>query len=200
MEIKSMKSIMYLVFILTLLLSFKSIACEGPYLLKVGAFFNTTSLVTFWSDFTQQLTIKTKCPVNIKPSSTFKSYVIDLINKTGDIFLIPSHYAYTLQKYGYIPVLKVVSRTKMHLITQKQYDPNDLTTLAKKNISVPSKYSAGYAIIKLEFEKLGLLDTVNFVYGDTLQSNSIKVLRGESDATVIFSPVFDLLPQPIKTE
>jgi hypothetical protein len=198
MDNKSMKSIVQLLFISILLLSVTSVACESPYQLRVGAFFNSNSVVTFWSDFIQQLSAKTKCDISILPSPTFKSYVIDLINKDGDIFLSPDYYAHTLQSYGFVPVLKIISPTKLYLITQKQYDPNNLETLVGKSISVPSIYSIGYGVTKVEFEKLGLFDTINYVFGDTFQTNSIKVLKGESDATVIFSPIYDSLPQPIK--
>jgi ABC-type phosphate/phosphonate transport system substrate-binding protein len=187
-----------LIAIAVLLMSLDVIACDRPYEMKLGHAFKSASIVSYWSDFAAMLSEKLKCPVKITTSPSFKSYLIDLINKDGDLFLVAGYYAHPLEKLGLIPVLKVTTPAKYHLITKKHLDPKNLKTLKGKTIHVASIYSTAYAISVIRLQEAGVINQVNFEFGDSYQANIMKVINSEADAAVMFSPIFDALSKPIK--
>jgi ABC-type phosphate/phosphonate transport system substrate-binding protein len=187
-----------LISISALLISLNSSACERPYLMKVGAFFNSASVVTFWSDFATELSKKVECPVNLIPSPTYKSHLKDLINQDGDIFIVGGYHSHTFESLGLTPVLKVSSPSNTYLVTQKQFDPNNLKTLVGKTIDIVSKYSPAYVITKIKLKEAGVLDQVNFKVGSSYQTNAMNLIKGKTEAAAIIAPIYDALPDVIK--
>jgi ABC-type phosphate/phosphonate transport system substrate-binding protein len=181
-----------------LLISLNSSACERPYKMKVGAFFNSASVVTFWSEFAAELSKQVKCPVNIIPSPTYESHLTDLINQDGDIFIVGGYYSHTFESLGLIPVLKVSSPSNTYLVTQKQFDPNNLKTLVGKTIDIVSQYSPAYVISKIKLKEAGVLDQVNLKVGSSYQTNAMNLIKGKTEAAAIIAPIYDALPDAIK--
>ena len=175
-------------------------ACEKPYRMQVGAFFDSSSVVAFWSDFAQEVSKHTKCPTNMYPAKSYKQHLIDTLNSKGDIFIVPTYYVPVLEQYGLKNVITTNALTQTYLVTKKQYDPNNLLTLRNTNIQLSSEYSGAYLIMSKKLRKLNLLSTVTFKFGSSFQSNAMSVIRGNMDAAVIFSPAFDPLPDSIKSK
>lgn len=175
-------------------------ACEKPYRMQVGAFFDSSSVVTFWSDFAQEISKHTKCPTNMHPAKSYKQHLIDTLNSKGDIFIVPTYYVPVLEQYGLKNVITTNALTQTYLVTKKQYDPHNLLTLRNTNIQLSSEYSGAYLIMSKKLRKLNLLSTVTFKFGSSFQSNAMSVIRGNMDAAVILSPAFDPLPDSIKSK
>lgn len=185
---------------LLLVISLDTSACDQPIELKTGAFFNSATNANFWGDYIKNLSAKLDCPVKLRPSPSFESFIDDLINEKGDMYVIPEHYAQILIEQGYIPVLRSTTPIKVYLLTQKKYDPSNLDSLKNKTIYVPSIYSISYHVLKGKIESSVELKNIKFEFGRTYQSNLMSVLKGDMDATVIFSPAFDNLPNKIKNK
>lgn len=192
-----MKSIL---FALLTTLCLNATACEKPYRMEVGAFFDSSSVIAFWGAFAQEVSNLTKCQTNIYPAHSYKQHILNTLNTKGDIFIVPTYYTPVLAQYGLKRVLTTHSLTKSYLVTKKQYDPNNLRTLRSTNIQLPSQYSGAYILMKNKLAKLGLFNSVTFKFGSSFQANAMSVIRGNMDAAVILSPAFDPLPESIKSK
>lgn len=179
-----------------LIFSHPSIACDKPYRMQVGAYFDSSSVVTFWSEFAQEIAIKTKCPTNIHPAASYEQQILDSINNNGDIFIVPTYYTFVFHKYGLETIIETDSHTKTYLVTQKQFNPKNLATL--KTIQISTRYSDPYLLMKQRLSDQGLMDSVTFKFGGSFQANAMSVIRGTMDAAIIYSPAFDPLPEVIK--
>lgn len=177
-----------------------TLACDKPYRMQVGAFFNSSSVVAFWSEFAQEISKRTKCPTNIHPSNSYEQHVIDSVMGYGDIFMVPTYYTRVLQQYGLEKIITTNAHTQTYLVTQKQYNPHDLTSLKDTSIQLSSKYTVAYLLIMEKLAKLDIEHTVTFSFGSSFQSNAMSVIKGQMDAAVIFSPAFDPLPDAIKSK
>ena len=177
-----------------------TLACEKPYRMQVGAFFNSSSVVAFWSEFAQEISKTTKCPTNIHPSTSYEQHVIDSVMGHGDIFIVPTYYTPALKQYGLEKIITTNSPTQTYLVTQKQYNPNNLLSLKDTSIQLSSKYTVAYLLMMEKLDKLDIAHTVTFSFGSSFQSNAMNVIRGNMDAAVIFSPAFDPLPESIKSK
>ncbi|MFY0640479.1 MAG: PhnD/SsuA/transferrin family substrate-binding protein [Bermanella sp.] len=174
-------------------------SCESPYELKVGAFFNSASIVSFWSEFAQTVTAISKCQTKITPSPSFEAHIISLVEQDGDMFLVPAYYAAALKKFGLKPILRTIIPTRSYLVTKKELDPLNIETLSGKRVSIISRYSDAYlAFIKQLEAQAMTTEDINFSFEHSLESNALSVIKGETDAAVIFSMIFDPLPDALK--
>ena len=180
-------------------LSMGAHSCESPYELKVGAFFNSASTISFWSEFAETLSLASNCQTNIIPSSSFKAHIASLVQQDGDIFLVPAYYAAALRKFRLKPILRTVIPTKSYLVTSKDLDPSNIETLNGRNVSIISQYSDAYlAFIERMNAKSMSIEDIHFSFERSIESNAMSVIRGDADAAVIFSIVFDPLPDSLK--
>ncbi len=189
-----------LLFIALITICFSASSCEQPYRLQVGAFFDSSSVVTFWSDFTKEIAIHTKCPTNMHPAKSYKQHIIDTLNFKGDIFIVPSYYVPIFERYGLKNIISSNTPNKTYLVTKKQYDPNNLESLRGSSIQLVSPYSAAYLLMVNKLEDMNLSNAVTLKFGSSFQSNAMSVVRGNMDAAVIISLVFDTLPDSIKNK
>lgn len=140
-----------------------------------------------------------ECPTEIHPSQSYESHIVSSLNLDGDIFLVPTYYANTLEKYGLRPILSVSTLTKTYLVTKKQFNPYELSTMIGTTVSLPSKYSYSYLAILERMKAQNIpINSINFKFGNSLQVNALNIIRGKMDAAALFSTVFDPLPDNIK--
>lgn len=193
-----MAQLRYLILLLSIY-AMNVYSCESPYELKIGGFSNSASVVSFWSDFTKSISSHTLCPTNIVPAPNSEAHILSMMKLDGDMFFVPGYYAAPLKKYGLKPILKISTPTKSYLVTRKELDPTDVSTLIGKKISIVSKYSNIYfAMIELLTAKGISEDQVNFIFDQSLESNAMNIIKGDTDAAVVFSMIFDNLPDIIK--
>ena len=179
--------------------SFHTSACQQPIVMQVGSFFDSASVVTFWGEFSQDLSIKLKCPTNLHPSATYKEHLIKALKGQGDIFVIPYIYARPFEKYQLKAAAKTISLTKAYLVTNKTINPHDLNNLSGKTLQLPSIYSAAYLSLKVRLiERKAVFNEIQFKFGNSFQSSAMDVVKGKVAASIVFSPIFDALPDSIK--
>ena len=177
-----------------------TLACEKPIKFQVGSFFDSASVVAFWGDFSNELAIKLKCPTNLHPSATYKEHLMHTLSGNGDIFVVPFIYAKAFEKYQLKAAIKTTTHTNTYLVTNKTINPNNLKSLAGVTIQLPSIHSEAYLSLKIKLKQEGIFEKVNFKFGHSFQASAIDVVKGKVAASIVFSPIFDALPQTIKSK
>jgi hypothetical protein len=183
-----------------LALSCTSKACDNPLRVHVGAFFDSSSVISYWGAFAQEIEKITKCTTTLYPEKNYKDNIINTIDKVGDIYMVLTFHTPEYEKLGLKKVLTTDQPTHYYLVTQKKYDPNDLNTLRGSIIQHSSEYTEIHLKLKSELRDKGLQDSVLFQFGHYFQSNVLGIIKGQMDAALIFSPIFDSLPASIKAK
>ena len=190
----------YILLLTLFCIGFKANACEQPIKFQVGSFFDSASVVAFWGDFSNELAIKLKCPTNLHPSATYKEHLIHTLTGDGDIFVVPFIYAKAFEKYHLKTAIRTSTHTKSYLVTNKSINPNSLKSLTGITIQLPSIYSAAYLSLRVKLKQEGIFEKVKFKFGHSFQASAIDVVKGKVAASIVFSPIFDALPQTIKSK
>jgi hypothetical protein len=191
----SIKTGFLALFILT---SFNAQACDRQITFQAGPFFSTALLIKYWQPFVESVDTLSECKTKIIAAPTYEDYLLLILNKENDIYLVPDHYASALQNLGFKAILSSYKTEQLYLISRHPIDTTDLTSLHGDIITVPSKYTLAYLVLKTWLIKNKLLDKVTFDFNHSHDSAALLMLRGKRSSTVILASIYNKLPDFIK--
>lgn len=185
-------------FILLLSNPIITFACSTPITFQAGPFFSTSLIIEYWQPFTTALQNSTDCQTNIKTAPTYDAYLMNIIKKESDIYVVPDHYVSALEELGYKAILASYKTAQIYLISRHPIKHGDLKALHGDVITVPSQYTRAYLELKTWLKDNHIFDKVSFDFDHSHDSAAILMLKGERSSTVILASIYNKLPDFIK--
>jgi ABC-type phosphate/phosphonate transport system substrate-binding protein len=178
--------------------TFNTQACDKPITFQAGPFFSTSRVIKYWQPFVESVGAISKCKTNITTAPAYDDYLNSILNKENDIYVVPDHYVSALQNLGLKAILSSYKTEQLYLMSRHPIDTGDLTSLHGDIITVPSKYTLAYLVLKAWLIKNTLLDKVTFDFNHSHDSAALLMLKGKRSSTVILASIYDKLPDLIK--
>jgi|GEM_PF-2476846 len=169
-------------------------SCEKPLLFYVGPFISSNFIPEYWSEFIKSVESKTNCKVQVKTTESYTQYLIELIEKQGDIYLAPDHYFSALKEIGFKAIISSPKKGHFYLISKLNIN-NDITLLKGQTIAIAGPYTKAHLFLINWLKKHNLLDKVDIKALPRHDDITLSVLSGEFATGGILNIMYERLPK-----
>lgn len=185
--------------VLLVCLSPISTACKQPVVFQVGAYVSIAFINQIFSTFIEAVSSEIDCQIHIQTSASHKDHVRKIINRQGDIYITPAHFAQTLSKHNF-QVIAVSDKTfQIYIVTRdKTAAMGELHKLAGQTIFTPGAFTMSHTFLMKKLKENHLLDSTKRIISASYSSNTLKLLKGKANAAVTINYVYDKLPKNIQ--